>query len=132
MPKTILFVCQGNSIRSIMAEAAFNRFCRKDYTAKSAGTLPIRHIDEKAKKVLQEAGIPLKKKEPTPLTYEGIVSAKKVILMNSALPNFPSQVPNHLLKRWDIPEVVGKPIEEYRKARDMIIQKVKELIRKLE
>ena len=54
MTKTILFICQGNSIRSIMAEAIFNHLCKKDYKAISAGTLHISRIDPKAKEVLKK------------------------------------------------------------------------------
>ena len=127
-----MFVCQGNSIRSIMAEAAFNKFCKKKYIAKSAGTIPMPDIRPKTKQVLKEAKIPLKKKKPTSLTYNKIVSAKKVVLMNGNIPNFPSLVPERLLIKWDIPDTVGRPVEEYRKTRDEIILKVKELIEKLE
>ena len=131
MKKIILFVCQGNSIRSIMAEAAFNHLCKKNYQAKSAGTLPIHHIDDKAKEVLKEANIPLIKKEPSSLNYKDIVSAEKLILMNDDLPNFPVMIPKKLITKWRIKEVVGRPIDEFRKTRDAIIDEVKKLIKKL-
>jgi arsenate reductase len=131
MTKTILFVCQGNSIRSIIAEAAFNHFCRKNYIAKSAGTLPIHRIDDKTRQVLKEEKIQLNKEVPTPLKYEEIASAYRLVLMNENIPNFPVMIPKEMIIQWQIGEVVGKPIEEFRKARDHIISNVKELIKKL-
>jgi arsenate reductase len=131
MTKTILFVCHGNSIRSIIAEAAFNKFCKRKFKAKSAGTLPAGYIDDKTKKVLKEDHIPLKKDAPTPLEYDEIVKAHKLVLLHKNIPNFPVMIPDEMIIRWDIRDVVGKPIDEFRKARDEIIEDVKDLIKKL-
>ncbi|MBR9691921.1 low molecular weight phosphatase family protein [Candidatus Woesearchaeota archaeon] len=131
MTQKILFVCQGNSIRSIMAEAIFNHRCKEDCKSKSAGTLPITRIDPKTKKVLQEAEIPLVKQKPSPLTYEKIISSKKVVLMSKNLPNFPELTPKKLIIQWNIADPLGTPVQEFRKTRDKITRKVKELIKKL-
>ena len=131
MTKTILFVCQGNAIRSIIAEAVFNKLCKKDYKAKSAGTIHVSKVKPKTKKVLQEINLPLTKKKPSPLTYSKINSAKKVILMNGNIPNFPKLAPKRLIIKWNILDPVGMPIEEFRKVRNKIILEVKKLIKKL-
>jgi len=130
--KQILFVCHGNSIRSVMAEAIFNNLCKKNYKAKSAGTLPISRIDPNAKKVLKEKEIKLTKKKPSSLDYEKLNNAEKIIKMNKHLPNFPSMVPEEKIIEWNIKEVVGQPIEDFRKTRDEITKKIKEFIKELD
>jgi len=132
MTKKILFVCEGNSIRSIMAEAAFNKFChKKGWKAISAGTRPTNRIDDNTKQALKEVKIPLKKKAPSLFTFEIAVDAKKIIKMDEHIPNFPALVPEEQLITWSIGDVVGRPIDRFRQARDQIIVNVKELIKRL-
>jgi len=54
--KTILFVCSGNSIRSQIAEGIVNHFFGKDWTAFSAGTMPM-PVPKDLVKVMLEIGI---------------------------------------------------------------------------
>lgn len=128
--RTILFVCEGNAIRSIMAEAIFNAIGKKDYKAKSAGTLPASKIDPKTIEVLKERHMRIIKEAPTPLNYDDIVAAHRLILMGDLL-NFPSFVPEETIIQWDIKDPVGKEIKEYRQTRDKIATAVKEIIKKL-
>jgi len=131
MKKKIIFVCEGNSIRSIMAEAVFNKLSKK-YIAQSAGTFPAAFIDSNTKKVLDEIGLRPSKKEPTPLKYDDIVASEKVILMHKKIPNFPKLIPQKLILQWDVKDCVGKSIAEFKKTRDLIVENVKELVKKLE
>ncbi len=55
-PTRVLFVCTGNSARSVMAEALLRHHGRGDFEAFSAGTEP-KGIDPLTIKVLAEAGI---------------------------------------------------------------------------
>ena len=55
--KTVLFVCIGNSCRSQMAEAFFNRYAPQGYRAESAGTAPADVVSSNAIAVMQELGI---------------------------------------------------------------------------
>ncbi len=53
----VLFVCTGNSARSIMAEALMRKHGGEDFEVFSAGTDP-RGINPLTAKVLEEAGLP--------------------------------------------------------------------------
>lgn len=53
----ILFLCTGNSCRSIIAEALFRSMAPAGHTAQSAGSKPVGHVHPRALEALAEAGI---------------------------------------------------------------------------
>lgn len=58
MTKNILFLCTGNSCRSIMAEALMNHLGGGRYHAYSAGSKPTGIVHPRALETLQRHGIP--------------------------------------------------------------------------
>jgi arsenate reductase len=54
----VLFLCTGNSVRSIIAEAYLNGLLLPHLKAFSAGSAPLGEVHPLAVKVLEEAGIP--------------------------------------------------------------------------
>ena len=53
----ILFLCTGNSCRSIIAEALFRAMAPVGFTAQSAGSKPAGYVHPRALEALAEAGI---------------------------------------------------------------------------
>jgi arsenate reductase len=54
----VLFLCTGNSARSIFAEAILNRKGRPNFTAYSAGAHPRGFVHPEALRYLRQAGLP--------------------------------------------------------------------------
>jgi protein-tyrosine-phosphatase len=53
----ILFLCTGNSCRSILAEAVFNHFAPPGWRAMSAGSMPTGFVHPRSLALLQREGI---------------------------------------------------------------------------
>ena len=56
--KTILFLCTGNSCRSILAEACFNALAPAGMRAMSAGSRPVGYVHPRSLAVLAREGLP--------------------------------------------------------------------------
>jgi len=54
----VLFICTGNSARSIFAEAILNRKGRPNFTAYSAGSHPRGFVHPEALRYLRQTGLP--------------------------------------------------------------------------
>ncbi|MBW3625715.1 MAG: arsenate reductase ArsC, partial [Armatimonadetes bacterium] len=63
----ILFVCQGNTCRSPIAEGLVRTYGGDLLQAASAGLRPGTHLTDQTRQVLEEAGIHLNDHQPKPL-----------------------------------------------------------------
>lgn len=125
----VLFVCQGNIMRSPMAEVWYNELTgTRDAT--SAGAAPGGdYTDPRVVAVMNEAGIDTSHIASTQLTPELIDAADKVILFPTPLmPDYALRSPKAEL--WDIadPWYQGGGPELLRRVRDDIKQRVEQLI----
>lgn len=128
--KKVLFVCVGNSCRSQIAEAFFNQVSQVA-KASSAGTKPASGVNPIAIQVTKEVGIDISGAKPKLLTLGMLESADRVITMGCTTGDVcPGAVVE--AEDWGIEDPIGKPIEEFRKVRDIIREKVKKLVKALE
>jgi arsenate reductase (thioredoxin) len=58
LPYNVLFLCTGNSSRSILAEAILNHRGRPNFHAFSAGSRPVGHVHPFAIQQLEASGLP--------------------------------------------------------------------------
>jgi len=109
----VLFLCTGNSARSIMAEALLNHKSRGNFTAFSAGSHPSGTPRPEALAQLQSAGIGVERLRSTSWVCDN--AAKEVC------PYWPGQP---MTAHWGIPDpaaVKGTPEEIARAFRDAFI-----------
>jgi arsenate reductase len=131
LTRTILFVCVGNSGRSQMAEAIFNKLKPDDFQATSAGTKPAKDVNPLVVQVLREIGIDASNASPKPISPEVIEKAERIITMGCEASDF---CPARFLSRvekWNIEDAKGKTLDEIRSIRDIIHENVRELLRQL-
>ncbi len=104
--KKVLFLCTGNSARSIMAEAILNHLGCEKYQAYSAGSRPFKKIDAMTIRSLEAHSIPTTKlRSKSWDEYAGKDFDIIVTVCNNAAqegcPVFPAQFSK---LHWDIPE----------------------------
>jgi arsenate reductase len=127
--KTVLFVCIGNAGRSQMAEAFFNQAAGGRARAISAGTKPASTIDAKTIEVMREMGIDISAAKPKTLTMEMLAQADRVITMGCGAEGV---CPASFVETedWQLEDPNCRPIEEVRRIRDEIMDRVQRLVQK--
>jgi arsenate reductase len=123
--KYILFVCTQNAGRSQMAQAFFEKHGPPDVRAESAGAEPAEAVHSVVAEAMREVGIDLGDRRPKKLTLEMQLHADWAITLacGAKCPYVPSVVED-----WDVDDPAGQPIEEVRRIREDIEQRVTDLI----
>lgn len=113
-----------------MAEAFFNQLAKGRARAVSAGTNPAEALDPAVIKVMQEVGIDLSVKKPKALTPEMLDQADKVVTMGCGVEGV---CPATWVETedWELDDPKGKTLEQVRRIRDEIKERVNKLINQL-
>jgi len=122
--KKVAFICIHNACRSQMAEgfaAAMGKGVLKAY---SAGTEKYPEVNPNAVKVMQEIGISMAGHHPKLL--ENIPPVDIVVTMGCGV-SCPYLPCSHR-EDWALDDPLGKDIAAFRKTRDIIKEKVQDLI----
>jgi len=122
----VLFLCTGNSARSIMAEAILNGKGKANFTAYSAGSHPLGSVRQEALKQLESAHLPmtrLRSKSWDEFAQQGAPELDFVFTVcdnaaNEVCPVWPGQP---MTAHWGVPDpaaVRGTPEEVERAFRE--------------
>ena len=124
--KKLLFVCIENSNRSQMAEAFARIHGQGSVEAFSAGSKPSGTVNPKAVEAMKELGYDLSKHRSQSVEDFRNSSFEYVVTMGcgDACPFIPAK---HRLD-WNIPDPKNMDKEEFRKVRDEIESKVKDIL----
>jgi arsenate reductase (thioredoxin) len=131
-PIRIYFLCMQNRCRSQIAEAYARYYGGPNVIAQSAG-LESEEIHPLTIEVMREEGIDLRQQYSKPIDMKTFMNSKVVVKLCEQLkersPVVPFGIQNH---QWDIPDPLpSEDIAEVRKTREVIRQKVLELLSNL-
>jgi len=129
LAQTVLFVCVGNTFRSVLAGELFNARAPLGWKAESAGVSPEPAVAPPVEWLLREKGIRMKKRTPRLVTREMIAGASRVVTFG-CLDRCPVGA-GPKSEYWPFPGSTGKTPEELRAIRDGLSRKVDELISRL-
>jgi arsenate reductase (thioredoxin) len=127
--KTVPFVCVHNSGRSQMAEAFFNKLARSKAQALSAGTKPAVEVNQVVVEAMREAGINISGNKLKMLTMDMVEKAKRMITMGCGA-EAGAVCPASFIETedWALEDPKGKTLEQVRKIRDEIKNRVRKLV----
>lgn len=137
-PYNVLFLCTGNSARSIMAEAILNKIGRPRIHAHSAGSHPKGAVNPQTLRLLDSLGYDttsLRSKSWDEFT-DGAAFDLIVTVCNNAAGEVCPIIPGKPAKlHWDIPDPASASgtqtqIEAaFREAHDMLLHRIRALVR---
>ena len=122
------FVCVGNSCRSQMAEGFTRELGSEVLEVYSAGTDPAPEVKPNAVKAMKEKGIDIS--EQYPKLLEEIPEKLDILITMGCNVECP-HVPCSFREDWGLDDPAGKSIEVFRETRDIIENKVKDLLTKV-
>lgn len=129
LPQTVLFVCVGNTFRSVLSEELFNARAPPGWVAESAGVSPEPQVAAPVEWLLGERGIRMKERRPKLVTQEMIARASRVVTFG-CLDRCPIGAESKS-EDWPFPGSTDKTPDELRAIRDGLEEKVDDLISRL-
>ncbi len=138
-PHNVLFLCTGNSARSIIAEAVLNRIGHGRFKAYSAGSHPKGQVHPETLRLLSGMGFDIgslrSKSWDEFARQDGVAFDHAITVCNNAAGEACPVIPGRPAKEhWDIPDpaaVVGSPDEiraAFRDAYQMLSEKIETLV----
>ena len=128
--KRLLFVCVENSNRSQMAEAFARLHGGPTVEAHSAGSRPSGQVNPRAVAFMQEVGYDLRTHNSKSL--EPFNGQEIDVAVTMGCGDACPLVRARRREEWNIPDPKELPDEQFRAIRDLIEQKVKELLASLD
>ena len=124
----VIFACVHNAGRSQMAAAFFNAVADPSRAeAMSAGTEPGDHVHPVVVEVMRELGIDVSNKKPQRLTDDLARGASLLVTMGCG--ESCPYVPGLRRDDWPLTDPKGQPLEEVRRIRDEIRERVAQLVK---
>ncbi|HXY56757.1 MAG TPA: low molecular weight phosphatase family protein [Nitrososphaerales archaeon] len=124
--RTILFVCEENSFRSVLSEELFNSKAPDGWRAESAGASPAHAINPNVRSLLLEVGVTMRERTPRLVTAEMARRATRVVTFGCL-----DRCPAEALSKgedWPLPGSTGKTYEELSGIRDELSRRIDDLI----
>ena len=125
MKTKVAFICVHNSCRSQMAEAFARHFASDILETYSAGTDEYPQVKPLAVEVMEEIGISMDNQYPKLLKD---IPEEVDVLITMGCGVVCPFLPSKHEEDWGITDPSGGTIEDFRNARDLIEEKVKDLI----
>ena len=123
--KTVLFICTHNSARSQMAEAFLNHLAKGKARAISAGSEPADRVNPLVVEAMREIGIDISHNKPKLITDEMMRNIDRAITMGCETT---CPITTVETEDWGLEDPKGKSLEQVRKIRDEIKERVARLV----
>jgi arsenate reductase (thioredoxin) len=122
----VLFVCVHNAGRSQMAAALLDHHAAGRLRAASAGSEPAAEVNPAAIEAMAELGVDLSQARPRRLTDDDVRAARAVVTMGCGdeCPVYPGK----RYEEWPIDDPAGRSLEDVRRIRDVIDERVRALV----
>lgn len=128
MKYKVAFVCVHNSCRSQMAEGWTKKLGSDIFEVYSAGTEDYPEVKPLAVQVMEEVGVDMSEHKPKLLSD---IPSELDLLITMGCNVVCPFVPNQHSEDWGLDDPSGGPIEGFRETRELIKQKVEELIQRV-
>ncbi|WP_426348494.1 arsenate reductase ArsC [Alloiococcus sp. CFN-8] len=128
MKKKVAFICVHNSCRSQMAEGWAKKLGSDVLEVYSAGTENYHEVKPLAAMVMEEAGVDMSGHTPKLLAD---IPEEVDILITMGCNVVCPFLPNSHSEDWGLDDPSGGPVEDYIKTRDVIKEKVEDLIERV-
>lgn len=128
MKQIVAFICTGNSCRSQMAEGFAIKYGFDIFNIYSAGTIPVESVNPDAIKVMEEVGVDIRTQYPK--TLKDIPENIDIVITMGCIKGCPV-VNSKIEEDWGLDDPVGKSLDEFRRVRDIIEEKVIDLVKRV-